>query len=113
MNDDRHQLLEELEELLIGLDWKFSGRPEAALGSYGKRIIRRFFDTGMLDGDHPSEELARLLEAGFDSLVSDYRISEVNLRSMRRAHHRLRDFMEKKLGAGPHQYFDGVRRTSL
>lgn len=110
MNDERRQLLEELKELLDGLDWRFSGRPEAALGSYGKRIVRSMVDAGLFEGDDQSQELGQLLEAGCDSLLSDYRISEVDLNSMRCACKTLRERIEKNSAPDQKLGPEGVRR---
>ncbi len=85
MDDRIRQLWDEMGELLNGLDSKFSGREEAAMGSYGRRLLRRIIGTGML----PTHDL-HAFQTGFDSLTSDYRISNNDLRAMNLTYIRLR-----------------------
>ncbi len=90
MNDHREQLWEDLHELLQGLDSKFSGPEEAGMGSYGRKLVRKLIEAEMLHGAEWPDEYREFFRAGFESLVSDYRISESDLKSMRFACYQLR-----------------------
>lgn len=100
MSDHGKQLWEDLNDLLQGLDWRFSGPEEAALGSYGRRLVRTILQVEMLCEDECPRVYCESLWAGFESLVSDYRISKQSLDGMKLAYFQLRRGAAANAGPG-------------
>lgn len=90
MNHQHKPLWDDLNDLLMGLDATFSGPEEAAIGSYGRRLLIKIIQGEIDRGGKLPDSFLDPLWAGLDSLVSDYRISSVELNAMRLAHFGLR-----------------------